>query len=291
MVQTIDQALITEFSAMVHHEAQQEVSKLRPYVITKQIKGDNFKYDGLGRVQAREITGRNVPAIFDDVTHNTRKLSRRRFVINLPVDASDMRGALLDIEGEYAKAIAAEMLRQTDRVIYDAAFADVRTGLDFNTIITAAQDGVTTVDATGGLIYEKLLEINQNWIDNDVMANKPYLTITGDEYSSLMGEVELTSGDFSRQFAIEKGQITSALGMDLIALADSVENPIIPTVGGERNLIAATERAICLGISKEMGIKITERDDYVETNQVQVVMEIGAVRTEGALIQKVRVTA
>lgn len=294
MVQSIDQALITEFSAMVHEEAQQKVSRLKPYSIMKQMQGDVFAYDGLGRVEAREVVGRNVPATFDDITHNRRKIARRRFVVNLPVDSSDVRGALLNPDSEYASACAAAMMRQYDRVIYDAAFADVLTGRDFETTVTAANDGVATVDATGGLTYEKLLEINQNFMDNDVgldQNEKLFFTITGDEHTSLMGETELTSGDFSRQYAVDDGRITKALGMDLVPFADSVSNPIIPTANSERALIAATDRAFCVGVSKEMAIKIEDRSDYIETHQVQVVMEIGAVRTEGVLLQKVRVTA
>jgi hypothetical protein len=106
-----------------------------------------------------------------------------------------------------------------------------------------------------------------------------------------MGEVELISGDYNRDFVVERGKIQQALGMDLIHFADSVANPIIPTVSAQRNLIAASSRGLCLGISKEMSIKIQERNDLIETTQVQVIFEIGAVRTEGALIQKVQVTA
>jgi hypothetical protein len=294
MVQSIDQALVTQFSDMVHHEAQQMTSKLRPYLNVKQMSGDVWAYDGLGRVEAREVSGRNVPATFDDIQHNRRKLSRRRFVINLPIDASDVRGALLSPDSEYSKAVAAGMLRQYDRVAYQAAFANVLTGRDFETTVTATADGVLTVDATAGLTYEKLLEIRQNFWDNDVgldMNEKIYLTITGDEHTSLMGEEELISGDFNREFVVEKGRIAQALGMDLIGFAASVANPIIPTVSSQRQLIAASDRGICMGISKEMSIKIQERNDLIETTQVQVVMEIGAVRTEGALVQRVTVTA
>jgi hypothetical protein len=294
MVATIDQALVTEFSALVHQVAQQKTSRLKPFSILKQMQGDVFAYDGLGRVEAREVTGRNVPATFDDITHNRRKISRRRFVVNLPIDASDVRGALLNPDSEYAEACAAAMMRQYDRVIYDAAFASVLTGRDFETTVTAATDGVVTVDATAGLTYEKLLEIKQNFIDRDVgveQSERIFLTITGDEHTDLMSEVELTSGDYTRQFVVEKGTIQEALGMNLVTFADSVTNPIIPTVSAERALIAASNRGFCVGVSKEMAVKITERNDYIETHQVQIVMEIGAVRTEGALVQKVRVTA
>jgi hypothetical protein len=258
------------------------------------MSGDVFAYDGLGRVDAREVSGRNVPASFDDITHNRRKISRRRFVINLPIDASDVRGALLNPESEYARAVAAGMMRQYDKVAYDASLADVLTGRDFGTTVTAATDGVSTVDATGGFTYEKLLEIKQNFMNNDVGIDnneKLFLTISGKEHTALMGEIELISGDYTREFAVEQGNITKALGMDLVPFAASVPNPILTVSGGERFLLAASSRGICVGVSKEMSVKIQERTDLIETNQVQVIMEIGAVRTEGALVQKIRTTA
>lgn len=294
MVQSIDQALITEFSEMVHHVAQQKQSRLKPYTTTKQMSGDVFAYDGLGIVSAREVEGRNIPATFDDIDHSRRKIRRRRFVVNLPVDSSDVRGALLNPDSEYAQACAAAMLREYDRVIVDSAFADVQTGRDFENTLTFAQDGGLTVDATGGLTYEKLLEIKQNFIDNEIgigSDEKLFLTVTGNSHTDLMGEMELTSGDYTRQFALEGGEIQNALGMDLIKFGASVTNPILPVASGERSLIAASSRGICVGVAKEMKISVSERNDYIETDQVQVVMEIGGVRTEGSLIQKVNVTA
>lgn len=294
MVDSIDKALVIQFSDMVHEQAQQMTSRLKPYVQLKQMTGDVFAYDGLGRVEAREVSGRNVAATFDDIAHNRRKITRSRYVVNLPVDASDVRGALINPESDYAKAIANAALRQYDRTIYNCAFASVLTGRDFETTVTAAADGVVTVDATAGLTYEKILEINQNFLNNDVgteLNEKIFLTITGAEGTSLMQEEELISSDFNRAFVVEKGRIMNACGIDLVHFAASVPNPIIPVVSSQRQLLAASSRGICLGISKEMSIKIQERNDLIETTQVQVVFEIGAVRTEGALVQKVTVTA
>jgi len=294
MVQSIDQALITEFSDMVHHEAQQMDSYLKPYAMVKQMSGDIFAYDGLGSVEAREVEGRVIPATFDDIEHNRRKIRRRRFIVNLPVDSSDVRGALLDPDSEYSKALAGAMVREYDRVIADAAFADVLTGRDFETAVSFANDGGLTVDATAGLTYEKLLEIGENFIDNSVGLDKgdrKFLTLTGKENTSLMGENELTSGDFTRQLKVDGGLMTQGAGLDMVHFPANAPKPILNVTGGERELFAASSRAFCVGVSKEISIKITERNDYVETHQVQAIMEIGAVRTEGALIQKVRVTA
>ena len=291
---TIDNSQIIMFSDAVHEQVQQENARLRPYVEVKQMSGDVWAYDGIGRVEAREITGRVVPATFDNIDHFRRRISRQRFVVNLPVDAADERGAIQRIQTHYASAIAKAMLRQMDRVIYNSAFADVFTGRNFETTVTAATDGVLTVDATAGMTYEKLLEIRQNFWDNDVgldKAEKMYGTITGKENTQLMGEEALTSGDFTRQFAVEKGSMVNAAGIDLIPFAASVAQPIIPAVSGVRPLLFASDRAICLAISKEMSVKIEPRSDYFETYQVQVIGEYGAVRTEGALLQRVNVTA
>ena len=293
MVQSIDQALITEFSGMVHHEAQQMTSKLKPYCIVKPMSGDVFAYDGLGTVEAREIQGRVQKVTFDDIDHNRRKIARKRYAITLPIDSSDVRGALLDPQGEYAKSVVAGMSRRLDKVIYDAALADVLTGRDFENTVTAANDGVLTVDATAGLTYEKLLEIGENFINNDVPFDMEgaMLTLTGSEHTALLQESELTSGDFTRVLKTDDGVIKRGAGLDFVTFAANAAQPIIPVSGGQRALISLAKGSMCLGISKEMSVSVKERDDYYETTQVQIIMEVGAVRTEGKLVQQVDVTA
>jgi hypothetical protein len=294
MVASIDNALVIEFSSMVHEAAQQQISRYRPYVKVLQMSGDVWAYDGLGTVEMRELSGRNPKVVFDDIEHLRRKISRKRFGLVLPIDASDIRGSLLNPQNNYASAISKAAMRQYDRVIQAAAFADVLTGRDFGTTVTYANDGGLTVDATAGLTYEKLLEIKQNFMDNDVGVDQGERIVighTGAEHTRLMRENELTSGDFSRNFVVDKGTITQALGMDLVSFAANAPSPIIPVASSQRQLIAMSDRAIALGISKEMSIKIQERNDYHETTQVLVEMEIGAVRTEGKLIQRVSVTA
>ncbi len=293
-VNSIDKNLIIEFSDMLHVAAQQIRARLRPHVIIKQMSGDEFAYDGLGTVDANEVTGRNQPVVFSDIQHNRRKIARRRFEITLPIDASDVRGALINPEGEYAKACITGMERRFDRTVVEAMFADVLTGRNFETTVTSANDGVTTVDATSGLTYEKLLEINENFTNNEVGNDVPenlVLGITGTEETALFGETELTSGDFSRQFAVDKGSMIMAVGLGLVKYGGSVNNPILPVSAGTRDCFAMTQRAMVVGMNKDMKIKIVERDDLIETTQVQIIMEFGAVRSEGKLIQKVQTTA
>lgn len=287
-------ALVTQFSDSVIYNVAQTSARLKPYVDVRQMTGDNWFIDSVGSVEARLVTGRNVAATFDDIDHTRRKISKARYVVNLPIDASDVRGSLLDPQSVYAKRCAEAIMRQWDRIIVTAAFADVYTGRNGDTLVTAATDGVTTVDATAGLTYAKLLEVHENFIDDNVgldMNESLLGTITGSEHTALMQEAELTSGDFTRDYAIEKGQLVRATGIDLIKFAANDASPILPVSGGVRDLLFAAKGAVIVGLSKDMTIKIQERNDLIETTQVQVIFELGAVREQGVKVQKVQVTA
>ena len=292
-MESIDAATVIEFSAQVHVAAQQAKARLRPFTQIKPMSGKAFAYDGLGQVEASEVIGRHQPVVFGDLNHNRRKISRRRFVLTLPIDASDVRSMLLNPEGEYASACARAMERVYDRIVVEAMFAAVLTGEDFATSVTAANDGVSTVTATAGLTYAKLLEAGKNFIDSDVGTDVPeklLLGISGDEHSALMQEVELVSGDFSSQYAIDKGRMVNAAGFDLVLFAGGATRPVLDVTGGVRTCFAMSSRAMCVGLSKDMTLKVEDRPDLVETKQVQIIFDLGAVRTEGKLIQKVTTT-
>lgn len=291
---SIDNNLIIQFSDLLHIQAQQMPSRLRPHVIIKQMTGDLYAYDGLGKVEAREVNGRVTPTVFDEISHNRRKIARRRFVVTLPIDASDTRGVLLNPEGEYAGACMKAMNRQWDRVGVESIFANVETGRDFETSVTFANDGGRTVNATAGLTYEKLLEIRKNWTNEEVgndISEQLMLLFTGTEEEALLQELELTSGDFSRQFVVDQGTIAKGVGINFINYGADVANPILSVTGGTRDCVAITGRALCYGLSKDMSINIKDRPDFIETTQVQIIGQWGAVRTEGVLAQKVQTTA
>ncbi len=286
---TVNVAFIRQFSARVHLEAQQNASMLRPFVVMKKIVGEDYAYDGLGTIEVRKQTSRYAKVEFDEIEHLRRKLITERFVITLPVDKTDVEKQLQDPQSLYAEAIGKAMERNMDKVIYDALFASVDTGQNFGTNVTFANDGGLTVDATAGWTYEKFLEIKQNFIDNSV-DGKILVAGTGDEHTSFMGEAELTSGDFSRHFFVDKGLATSAVGMDIVLFPANADRPIIDVVAGTRACFALAEKGICVGISRDMKIEIQDRNDLIDTRQVQITMVIGAVRTEGVLVQQVDTT-
>jgi hypothetical protein len=143
------------------------------------------------------------------------------------------------------------------------------------------------------LTYEKLLEIKANFIDAEVGNEGGLMVaigITGDEHTDLMSEIELTSGDYTGQYAIEAGVIRKALGMNLVAFGAGVTDPILETVGGERISFALSQNGAVLGISQDRKVEVKDHPLKVETSIINVIKELGAVRTAGVRVQRIRLT-
>ncbi len=290
---TINTQLTTQFTDRMHVIAQQKKSRAQKASIVLPIKGDRFAYDGLGSVEARELTGRFNQTQFDDIEFFRRRIARRRFVVTLPVDEWDVEAMLTNPTSQLAKQCVMAMNRVKDRLITEAALASVLTGRDFETTVTAATDGVTTVNATGGLTLAKLLEVKQNWIDNEVNNDEDmeeFFFITGDEHTTMLQITELTSGDYSHQFAVEKGKIQHAVGMNVVKFGASVTKPALSVASGTRSCIAMAQGGVALGVARDIRVTVKDRPDYVDTMQIQVTGVFGAVRTEGVLVQEVTTT-
>lgn len=301
MSNRIDQRLITQFSDSVHIKAQQMMSRLMPMVEVKMIRGDDYAYDSYGQVESVEANGRNPVIQHSEQSWERRQLSRNRFYVSKLVDEKDVDAMMTDPNSTLVDAMVMEMMRRKDKVIYDSLLADIKVGRNFETTVTASADGVRTVDATAGLTYDKLLEIKQNFINNEVgndMDVSMMLGITGREHTQLMNINQLTNGDFIRTLPVDDGSMEVALGMQLVKFGGSVSgstfnNPIIAEnspSAGQRSCFAVANNGVCLGISSDMKVAIKDRDDMLETSQITVSMTIGAVRTEGKLVQQVTTT-
>lgn len=293
VMETVDAALTRQFSGMMHVVAQQTQARLRKCVTIKRMTADDFAYDGVGTLEARELTARFNQTQFDDLPFTRRKIGKRRFTATIPMDKHDVEGMMTDPQGQIAQAAVNAMERVFDRVCYDAMFADVATGREFGTSVTFANDGGLTVNATAGLTLAKILEVTRNFCDNEVgneVEVSKWVGISGDEQQTLLQIEEFTSAFYSRGMQLEGGKIKNAAGLDFIMFGASVSNPLLAVSGGTRTSFALATNGLCVGLARDWEINIDRRVDYVDTVQVQIVGTLGAVRTEGKLIQKLTTT-
>lgn len=293
---TQDTTRIREFSERVHVEAQQMLSRIKEKAEIRYFKGKDMAYDGLGTIEAVEANSRFAELDFADLEHKRRQILPKRYQCTLAIEGRDQMEALFNIQNAYEKHVAAAMVRQFDRVGIEALTADINTGENFQTAVTAAADGVVTVDATAGMTYDKLLEIDENFINQDLgidMENfRKCLAISGKEHTDLMKEIELVSGDYSRDFAVEKGRIQRAAGFDLIKYAAGAATPVLAegNPAGQRTCVAWTEGALVYGMHSDFDIEIRPLPQYVNVTAVIITGTFGAVRTEGSRVVQVQTT-
>jgi hypothetical protein len=294
MTNNVETALAIQFADQVHTNGQQMKTRTRERVEVVPLTTQDKTVETLDSIEAIEITSRHQKTQGQDIVHGRRRLRMREFRCTIYLDNKDEVGVLIDPERNYAAAVARAMYRQFDRIVAEAALATVYTGKDMTTALTAAQDGVITVDATAGATYEKLLEIGQNFMDYEIgteIEESVCLMHTGEEHTDFMQETELTSGDFTRQFAIEKGKIVNAAGIDLIGFGGKVTNPILAvSAGNVRSCIALAEKGVQVGLAKDAEVYVDIRADLNRAKQVQAVLMLGAVRKEGVRVQEFQTT-
>lgn len=292
-MESIDSLMVTKFSDRVHVRAQQKSARLRQYCTPVEPKpGDVMAYDGLGTVEARLVTGRYQPSTFDDIEHNRRQLSRQEFVITLPIDEYDTEGMLFAPDSKYVESCVNAMERRYDLVAVAAMFATVNTGRNFETPLTFAADGGLTVDATAGLTLAKLLAADQNFIDGEVGNDIPVrkaIGISGEENTTLMQIDQLINSRYTNI----GGRLDEAgnagkrlLDFDVIPFGNNVNTPVLSVAAGVRTSFVLATNGIAMGMWRPWEITIKDRPDLVNTKQIQITGVIGAVRTEGKLVQQ-----
>jgi hypothetical protein len=291
---SISTQLITQFNATMHIKQQQMSSRFRGYTENRPMVGDSMAYDGLGTVEARELTDRFAQVQFDDIEHFRRKVSRQRFGIALPFDEYDLEARLTNPSGDYARAATYAMERVYDRVVYASLFANVLYGRNFENTVTPTTDGVLTVTATAGLNLASMLQLKQNYIDSEcateAVDNGIGAFIAGEEHTTLMQIQQLTNSQYTNQMAIEKGRMIKVLGMDLVIFGNNVTLPLLPIVAGVRQCASMVRGGVCVGMVKEWEVTIENRPDLYQTRQLKIVGSLGATRTEGKLVQLLTTT-
>ena len=298
-IESVHENYTIDFQNTFDSVAQEKEAKMvMSGIITPEtMDGEVKAIDRIGKVEAREITGRVVKVQFDDIEHTRRQLSTKRYALTLPVDAADVQDLARDPSGRYAEECVNAFNRLKDRIILTAADANVLTGEGFTTTTSFASDGGRTVDATAaGLTFEKVREIKQKQgakaTGTDYME-KAVLVISDKEQDTMLSETELTSGDFDRLFSRdENGSMVMVLGMDVIQYASESEKPILKVAGGERSCFAFAGNALAWGVHTEPKVEILDmKNEYYETMAVNIVGRMGAVRREGVRVIKVNTTA
>jgi len=300
---SIDQAALEVFQDSFHELAQQTNSRLvkSNALVFLSSKGKTNHYGRIGRIELVEVTTRNPDKQIGDYSLDNRQFSKRRFTKTIQIDAKhDMNELLKDPTSDILKQLHNAKERVTDRIGIAAAIGDVLTGAADTapTTTSAATDGVITVDASAGLTYEKVQEITENFINNELELSDfrgSVICLSGKENTALMGELEFISSDYINGRPVADGVVSDAgtYRVELFAGSKSggitVNNPIIPEGATLRSCVVLAPESVAM--SMELAALGVEKS-AVKVNSWDITIDywINAMRTEGARVQLLSTT-
>lgn len=303
---SIDQVARLNFQDSFYALAQQTKSKL---VATSAMKflpsgGKINNLARIGRIELSEVNSRNPDKQYGDYSTDNRLFSKRRFTKTIQIDKKfDINELLKDPTSDILTQLDNAKERQIDRVALAAAVGNVLVGGPDTapSSISAATDGVITVDGTAGFTYEIVQAITQTYINNELPQDGAggfkgaTLCITGSENTDLMGEDQFINQDYIKSTVDLAGVIKEAGIYQVAVFAGSstgggtIAMPYLPETSTQRTCICLAPEA--LSISMEIGdMSVVPANGKVNSVDITIDLWLNCMRNEGAKVVAITTT-
>lgn len=300
---SIDQAAKLNFQDSFYALAQQTKSKL---VATRAIrflpsKGKTNNFARIGRLELDEVNTRNPDKQFGDYALDNRLFSKRRFTKTIQIDMKyDVNELLTDPTSDILNQLNNAKERVIDRVAIAAAVGAVLVGGPDTapSSVTAATDGVITIDGTGGFVYEIVQAITASYINSDLQYDDfkgSTLCITGNENTDLMGEDQFINQDYITSAVEQAGMIRNAGTYQVAVFAGSstgsgtIAQPVLPETTTQRSCVVLAPDSIAMAMEiGDMGVE--KSTAKVNSMDITIDLWINAMRTEGVKVLIVTTT-
>lgn len=296
----ITEAIVKQYSSNVFHLAQQEDSRLAPFVRRETQNAESAFYDRIGAVTAMKKTGRHSDTTYQDTPHSRRRVTTEDYFHADLVDKEDKLRIIMNPESEYAQAAKMALARAMDDVIIDSALGASSAGVDGGTPVNLANvnriacfDGTTLTGS--GLNVKTLRAMKKKFNQNEIFDETLYVAVTAEQLDNMLGELEITSADFNSVKALVSGDVDTFMGFKFIRIerlpvttATVTYSEIDGSVGagsatmpiGARRIIAWSMPGILLATASEVKGRIDELPGKHYAHQVYASMSIGGTRME-----------
>jgi hypothetical protein len=295
---SLDQGALLAFRDNFYELAQQTRSRIGGSAAVTYLpsKGKTQNMGRIGKVELTEVSTRNPNKQFGDYLLDNRQLTKRRFTKTIQIDKLyDINELIADPTSDILRQLINAKERVIDRVLAEAAVGPVLTGQpDAAPVSTsAADDGVITVAGTGGLDYDNIQAITQNFINNEVMIDEfrgASLCVTGKENTELMAIDEFINNDYITARPVDESQMNQLGVYKVVFFAGSVSggitvpNPILPEGATIRQCLVLAPNS--LAVAMEIGdVSVEKSNTKVNSMDITVDFWINAMRTQGELVQ------
>lgn len=288
MAITITNAQVETFESTVRQLAQQTTSRLRSKIseVNKQAKSHNW--DRLAASTARAKTsarmvspaggnGSGAVGATDGLAWTRRQTLCATYDTGEVIERDDIVQMLIDPKNATTANLVANMNRQVDDIIINAANEVARDGAGGTVALPAGQK---IGSATDIISIDTILEADSIFETNDVDPEETKCLVIGPtQKRKLMQLLEVTSGDFQNAKALASGYLPDFMGFDII-VSNRLRNHTTPPTAGELYCLAFTEKAIGLHVAGDISSRVGERTDMSFAWQVYLDLCMDATRVE-----------
>lgn len=259
----IDPALKESYDSVMANVMSQENSMLINSGILTFTPYEAFQHNKavMGTITLKEITGvRNPTLSYQDYSIQDRVMRERRFTVSVPVDGNyDMKWLAANPQSAALQAIKNAIATTIDTAGVAAVVGDrLIKKADMSVENKSAEDdGTKTIDMTGGLDVDALLQIPAMFSYNKAefgLIGKAVNFMTGSEYFELMKDQRFVGYEYRGERGIYSSQILPLpAGMKAVVfpggsnkkLAITDDTPILPEPSGTtRTCFAALPGAL-----------------------------------------------
>lgn len=300
---SIDQAAKLNFQDSFYELAQQSKSKLVSGGAIRFLPsaGKTNNMARIGRLELSEVNTRNPDKQYGDYALDNRQFTKRRFTKTIQIDAKyDINELLKDPSSDILKQLDNAKERVIDRIAIAAAVGPVLVGAPdaAPTTVSAASDGVLTIDGTAGVTYTTVQKVTENFINNDVPYSSfsgAIIAFTGKENTAIMSDDKFIRNDYMSGMPVEKGVAEKAGVYRVVLFAGSVNggvqvpNPILPEGMTTRTCVVLAPQSIAMAM--EVGeVGIEKSATKVNSYDITIDFWINAMRVEGVMVQLITTT-
>ncbi len=283
MSSVISNVFIEGFNREVRHLAQQSMTRLMPYVQTRQSTAQFENWERLAKTELSPKLARTVDVGVPTPIANVPW--SRRVSGNEIVDAGELIGLeqitqmLADPNSNVARSFAMGANRAEDDFIIEAA---IGTALDGQGVDNPFPDGqkVTGDDVpdsySADISFDLVTKVVEKFLENDIDPSEQKVVVVGPaQMRKLLQTTEATNQEYARK-ALMSGFVNDWMGMDWIV------STRLKSTGGANTLdcFAMTKRAMGYQNNKSTTTQIAQDPSNSFDWRIYTCLQAGCVRVE-----------
>ena len=268
---------ISTFESIVRQLAQQEISRLRPYVTERGTGAENHNWERLGPTSAQQKTTRLQATPENDPTWSRRVSVAQTWDVGTSTEQEDPCQMLVDPNSNLAMSLGYSMRRAVDDQIILAATAAALDGTGGTNALPAGQ---IVGDYSAPISFDLITAVQEVFMGNDIDMSIPKVAVIGPtQVRKLMQLTEQTSADYVHAQALQQlsstGIVPNWMGFTWVVST----RLIVPTTD-QLDCLFFTRRAIGLHVAQDIRAKIAEDPSNSFAWRIYCNMVMGAVRVE-----------